>query len=112
MDNNKNDKSYAIKAIEDINSIEEYLKEKSYAEFIDDNLLVDAIMFRLIQLGENIKNISDEFKNNNPNVLWHEILGFSNGIVHNYGKTDYKVVYEIITKDLKALKNVLDKLAK
>lgn len=112
MDNIKNDKSYALKAIEDIDFVEEYIKDKSYTEFVNDNLLVDAIMFRLIQLGENIKNISEEFKNDNSNVLWHEILGFRNGIVHNYGKTDYKIVYEIVTKDLKMLKNVLNKLLK
>ena len=66
--------------------------------------MVDALMFRLIQLWENIKNISNEFKNKNSNVFWYETSGFKNGNVHNYGITDYKIVYEIITNDLGLLK--------
>lgn len=27
-------------------------------------------------------------------------MGFRNGIVHEYGKTDYTIVYETITQDL------------
>lgn len=50
---------------------------------------MDAVMFRLIQLIENIKGISREFKNSQPLVPWGQIVGFRNGIVHEYGKTDY-----------------------
>lgn len=50
-------------------------------------------MFRLIQLIENIKGISKEFKNSHPLVPWGQIMGFRNGIVHEYGKTDYTIGY-------------------
>ena len=36
-----------------------------------------------------------------------DIIGFRNGIVHEYGKTDYKTVYETITQDINELKEVL-----
>ena len=68
-------------------------------------------MFRMIQLVENIKKISSEFKNSNHNIPWGEITGFRNGIVHEYGKTDYVTVYEIITHDLFLLKDVLETIA-
>ena len=107
MDNRKNDKYFADKAIEQITIVEKYIGSKSYEEFISDETLIDAIMFRLIQMIENIKNISIEFKMANQKIPWNKVIGFRNGIVHEYGKTDYTIVYEVITKDLKPLKEVL-----
>lgn len=108
MDNNKNDKYYASKANENIIMIQKYIGKKSYEEFLSDDELIDAIMFRLIQLVENVKNISSTFKTDNSQIPWNKIVGFRNGIVHEYGKTDYSIVYEVITKNLEPLKEVLD----
>ena len=67
-------------------------------------------MFRIIQLTENIKYLSAEFKNLNSKIPWGKIIGFRNGIVHEYGKTDYTIVYETITQDLNSLVDIFKKL--
>ena len=100
MDNKKDDKYYASKAVENIKTIQRYIGNKTYDEFMSDEELIDAIMFRLVQLVEDIKNLSDGFKSENSHVPWGKIMGFRNGIVHDYGKTDYTIVYETVTQDL------------
>ena len=50
MDNKKNDNYYALKALEHIKTIKKYIANKTYDEFILDEELIDAVMFRLIQL--------------------------------------------------------------
>ena len=65
-------------------------------------------MFRLVQLIENIKNISEQFKNNHSEIPWHKIIGFRNKLVHEYGKTDYLVVYQIVTNDLDSLRSLFE----
>lgn len=110
MDNKKNDLYYATKAIEQIKIIENYVNGKGYEEFINDIQLIDAVMFRLIQMVENVKNISDDFKKNHSQIPWGKIIGFRNGIVHEYGSTDYTIVYEIITKDLLSLAQLLENI--
>ena len=45
-----------------------------------------------------------------PEIPWGEIIGSRNGIVHEYGKTDYLTVYETITQDLKQLEKTLKEL--
>ena len=59
MDNLKNDRYYVSKANENIKVIQRYIGHKTYEEFISDEELIDAIMFRLVQLIENIKNRQD-----------------------------------------------------
>ena len=110
MDNKKNDKYFAEKAVEQILIIEKYVGNKTYEEFMSDDKLVDATMFRLVQMIENIKNISMVFKENNPQIPWGKIMGFRNGIVHEYGNTDYTIVYEVVTNNINPLKSVLEKL--
>ena len=67
----------------------------------------DAIMFRLIRLAKNVGRLTPEFKASHLDIPWGLITEFRNGIVHDYGKTDHAVVYEIITRDLKDLRENL-----
>lgn len=73
---------------------------------MSDAKTIDATMFRLRQMIEKIKNISQEYKHNHEEIPWGDIIGFRNGIVHEYGKTDYTTVYEIITVDIYTLQRL------
>ena len=110
MNNNKNDQYYAQKIVENINAIQKYVRGKSYEEFMSDDELIDAVMFRFVQLIENINNISSEYKEDNNHIPWGKIMGFRNGIVHEYGETDFTIVYETATEDLEELKMVFENL--
>ena len=53
MDNVKNDKYYLEKIISDLGFIIEHTKGKTKDEIENNDLLVDSIMFRIIQIAEN-----------------------------------------------------------
>lgn len=108
MDNKKGDNYYIDNILENVNLIIKYTKGLSYEEFVSDEMLIDASMFRLVQIAENIKWLSDEYKKSHSTIPWGLIVGFRNGIVHDYGKTDYAIVYEIISDDVYKLKDVLE----
>ena len=55
MDNIKNDSYYAKQIVDNISAIKRYISNKTYEQFVKDEELIDAVMFRLIQLVENIK---------------------------------------------------------
>lgn len=112
MDNIKNDNYYFEKSLNDIETIIRYAGGKTYDEFMSDEQTIDSTMFRLIQLVENIKNISTEFKEAHLEIPWGDIIGFRNGIVHEYGETDYSIVYAIINKDIYQLKELFEKNTK
>ena len=110
MDNIKNDEYYINQILKDIEKILAYTKNISYDKFIGDEQLIDAVLFRLIQMTESIKKLSDSFKLKNSNINWNEIIGFRNRIVHDYGKTDYSIVYEVVCNDIEHLKKELSKI--
>lgn len=107
MDNKKDDKYYIDKVIENIDVIIEYTQDLDYEEFISYDILVDATLFRLIQMAENVKNISQEYKDKHDEIEWGLIAGFRNGIVHHYGQTEFETVYEIVSEDIYELRRAL-----
>ncbi len=104
----KNNSYYMEKALDEIEIIVKYTKGLSYDEFMSDGRNIDATMFRLEQMIEHIKHLSPEFKEKHNDIPWGDIMGFRNGLVHEYGKTDYSTVYEVISKDIYKLKELFE----
>ena len=102
----KNDIYYLSKVLEDINFIIDNTKE----QFEKDKIMAGGLLFYLIQLTENTKRISDEFKKKNLTVPWNQIIGLRNRIVHDYGNVDVSVVYNTLIYDIPYLKKSLEKI--
>ena len=108
MDKIKDDNYYIQKALIEIKIIIEYSNGLDYTRLISNRRNLDAIIFRLEQLIEQVKNLSNEFKAKHSNIPWGDIIGFRNGLVHEYGETDYTTVYEVISKDIYELKELFE----
>ena len=107
---NKDDAMLMSEALVEINWIISYTKDCSYEQFINDQKTIDAVVLRLEQMAEKIKKISPEFKDGHNEIPWGEILGFRNGLVHEYGSTDFSTVYEVATQDIYQLKELFESL--
>lgn len=98
MDNVKNDKYYLEKIISDLGFIIEHTKGKTKDEIENNDLLVDSIMFRIIQIAENNSRLSEEFKKKYSEIPWVAIKGMRNKIVHDYGVVNMVIVYDTVTR--------------
>ena len=105
---NKDDVYYMQKALAEITIIISYTNGLSYEEFMSDGRNIDATIFRLEQMIEHIKHLSPDFQQKHDNIPWGDIIGFRNGLVHEYGKTDYTTVYEVVSKDVYELKELFE----
>lgn len=100
MDNIKNDRYYLEKIISDLEFIIEQTKGKKQNEIEENILLIDSIMFRIIQIAENNSRLSDEFKSNYTEIPWMAIRGMRNKIVHNYGVVNMSIVYDTVMRGI------------
>ena len=103
MDNLKNDTYYIQKIIQDLNFIVLHMKDVDIEELNENEVLLDSMLFRMIQLSENAKKLSDEYKMKNSNVPWNAIYGLRTRIVHDYGNVDLNVVFETLKNDVPEL---------
>ena len=103
MDNKKDNQYYVKKIITDLKFIIEHTENLTRAEFEDNEILIDSVMFRLIQISENSDKLTDEFKTHYSSIPWRALKGMRNRIVHEYGNVDLSVVYNTVKNDLPSL---------
>ena len=72
-------------------------------ELQKNEILLDSMMFRMIQLSENVKKLSEEYKRKRPEIPWNAIYGLRNRIVHDYGNVDLNMVFETLKNDIPEL---------
>lgn len=106
----KDDRLYLIHISECIDRIESYTVGKDKQQFIDSTLLQDAVIRNLQTLAESTQRLSDEAKELASGIDWFKIAGFRNVLVHDYLGIDAERVWNILEKDLPALKAAIDKM--
>jgi uncharacterized protein with HEPN domain len=73
-----------------------------YAEAVDFDALAantekqDAILRRIMIIGEATKRLSKDFRAQHPTIPWKEISGMRDVITHNYDEVDLDEVWAVV----------------
>jgi uncharacterized protein with HEPN domain len=87
-----------------------YCSELSEDTFLANDMLTEACVFNIIQIGESTCQLSDDFKTKHANIPWRKIRGLRNHIVHDYGGIDHPLIWDIICNDLLELIQQLNEI--
>jgi uncharacterized protein with HEPN domain len=71
---------------------------------------IDVVIRNFEIIGEAANRLSNDFKENHPEIDWHRIRGFRNRIVHDYFGIDFTIVWKIKNSFLPALISKLETL--
>ena len=108
MDNKKDDTYFAQKIRKDLSFIVQHTQTISEEDLGANEILLDSMLFRLIQISENAKRLSDTYKTKHPAVPWIAIYGLRNRIVHDYGNVDLSIVYSTLKDDIPKLLSTIN----
>jgi uncharacterized protein with HEPN domain len=75
-----------------------------FEAFRTDTIYRNAAALCVLQIGELVGKLSDEFRIYHCSVPWRQIKAMRNIIVHDYGTVDPDITWEVITSDIPALK--------
>ena len=103
----KDDRLYLIHISECIQRIERYASVGRDAFFSDDKTQ-DAVLRNLQTLAESTQRLSDALKKGHPDLDWRGIAAFRNVAVHDYLGIDLKQVWDIVARDVPALKRKVE----
>lgn len=76
----------------------------SYEEFCTDVPFQDSCSLCLIQIGEAVNRLSDEFCNGHPEIEWQRIYGMRCHLVHGYEMFDAEIVWDAICTHIPPLR--------
>jgi uncharacterized protein with HEPN domain len=105
---------YIEDMIEAVELIQKYLTDVSEVQFSQDTELQDAVIRRLMIIGEAASKLPEDIKEKSLKIPWKTIIAFRNVVIHDYANIYMGKVWEIFKQDLPPLysdlKNLLDKL--
>lgn len=70
----------------------------------------NSITMPILQIGELVKNLSEEFTTKYSAMAWKAIAGMRDVFAHHYGSIDYEMTWNTSVEDIPALKEYLMKI--
>ncbi len=103
------DKERLLHMIEAIDRIMRYTASKSYQDLVDDDMMYYAVVKNIEIIGEAANMLTAHFHDTHPETPWKMVKGMRNYIVHEYFQIDDMVVWDVVTKNLKPLRDQLER---
>ena len=95
-----------------LDKIFSYTQGMEEKQFVENDLVADAVLRNIEVIGEACSKLPDAFIAAHPDVEWRKIIGMRNRLIHGYFGTSLKLVWQIIQLNLPELQKKLNQLCK
>lgn len=109
MSNRKPD-VYLQDILESIEHIQRFLDGVSEDEFYKNVEKQDAVLRRLEIIGEAVKHLPEEIREDHPDIPWRQIAGMRDIIIHEYFGITLEMVWVVATEDILDLKTKVEEI--
>ncbi|PSF35177.1 nucleotidyltransferase [Aphanothece hegewaldii CCALA 016] len=96
--------------------IQRYTQGMKVEDFVSDEKTYDAVVRNLQIIGEAVKNVPMEIRNQYPETEWRKIAGLRDILAHSYFSLEDEILWDIVENKiaplLEQVKDILLKLEK
>lgn len=108
---NTRDMQILIKVMAEIEVIQSLVEGYSESSFCNDERTKRAVCMTLINIGELVKNLSEEFKLEHPAIPWRSITGMRDITAHKYQTLRMGDVWVTVKEEIPVIKDALSRIA-
>jgi uncharacterized protein with HEPN domain len=90
-----------------VQRIRRHVKVGDRHRFKEDEVLQSAVLRWFEIIGEASRGLTEQFRNEHPEVAWREIFGLRNRVTHGYFDIDLDIVWNTIMNDLPVLEDAV-----
>ena len=80
--------------------------------FFHSTTYQNAVCMCILQIGELVRRLSEEFRAEHPEIPWNKIRGMRNFVAHEYGDLDLDIVWYAATKSIPELQSFCEQTLK
>ena len=77
---------------------------RDFSVFERDPVYRNAVALCILQIGELVGHLSDDFKETYAQVPWRQIKLMRNIVAHRYGTVDNAITWEVVENDIPRLR--------
>ncbi|MCC3415139.1 MAG: DUF86 domain-containing protein [Microcoleus sp. PH2017_29_MFU_D_A] len=85
-----------------------YTDKISRAELEMNDEKLSAILYQIAIIGEATKRLSQDFRQQHPEIPWREIAGMRDMLIHKYDQVDFDVIWDVVQSKLPELVTKLE----
>ena len=108
----RNIKLFLEDIVEQIELIENSIKNIKKNNFLENRDLQDATVRRLEIIGEAAKNIPEVIRKKYPGTEWKKIAGIRDIIIHAYFELDLDLIWDVVKNKIQDLKQQIQEILK
>jgi uncharacterized protein with HEPN domain len=90
---------YLADLIDNARAVRGYLDGVTRERWDAEDILRDAVLYRMLLLGEIASALPDELRDHYPDVAWRQVRAFRNLAIHKYFGVDWAVVWKIAQEE-------------
>jgi uncharacterized protein with HEPN domain len=88
----------------------EFKQDMDKAEFLEDIKTQSAVLHQLMVMGEAVKRLSPEYRNEHSHIPWKVMAGMRDVLIHGYDIVDLNEVWKTVDGDVPQILPLLEKL--
>jgi len=96
--------------LESIANVIEFTKNTTFEDFVNEKILRFAVVKNIEIIGEASYKLTNDFRDNHPEIEWEKIIAMRHLLVHGYYQINVERLWQIIQKDLLPLKDKIQML--
>ena len=93
-------RKYATRALSHVNGM-------TLERFNASTTTIDAVIHCLTVIGEAAGRLSSDARTQFPQFDWRAMTGMRHRLVHDYGRIDYEIVWDVVNEKLPLLRDDL-----
>lgn len=83
-----------------------------YEKFENNKIYQNAVLTPVTQIGELVKKIPMDFRNQHNEIPWKNIAGMRDIVVHNYETIDKAILWDVIENEIEKIKEFCKRILK
>ncbi len=96
-----------MNGFDETRTVKQFMVGHTKSDLLTNTMLAYAVVRAIEVIGEAAARVTEETREAHPQIMWKNIIGMRNRIVHNYNNVNLEIVWQVASQNLPELEQQL-----